>query len=403
MAAIRAGYRSSVFTIVAAYVLTAFFTPAAGAEDYAAAQTYWHGFNNRVDVYSGVFALNRDFTLDTAAYAKYTVDLINPSFGEDGDGEEEGDGDSIALGNVAAVSGASSAVTAGGSGSSDTRHDITAGISHNFDGIIGVEVYYDFSHEKDYASHTPTVTLKKDLFDKNTTFTAGFSRNMDSISGQFADGTKTRNTNNYFVGVTQVLSPFTVAQLGYSRNESKGFESEGIRLVPLDGVAASTCTAKSATCVDEAFPSKRSRNAYIFGVNHYFKDGPTPLFDRSSVKFTLRYYHDDWRIKSYMAEAEYYKYLTEETVLRLNYRFYDQKNAYFVKDAYTASDEFKSASPQLEKLNTHLAGVKLTHNFRNGEPGPGVRLASVEAKYEYYTESIHVNAHVLMAGLRFNF
>lgn len=402
MAAIRPILRNPVLAVFAAFVFSVFFACGALAEDYAVAQTYWHGFNNGVDVYSGVFALNRDFTLETTAYAKYTVDLINPSFGEEGHGGG-GDGDSVALGSVAAVSGASSAVTAGGSGSTDTRHDITAGISHNFDNVIGVEVYYDFSHEKDYTSHTPTVTLKKDLFDKNTTFTAGFSRNMDSISGQFADGTRTRNTNNYFIGVTQVLSPFTVAQIGYSRNESKGFESEGIRLVPLGGVDPVTCTAKSATCVDEAFPSTRSRNAYLFGVNHYFKDGPTALFDRSSVKFTVRYYRDDWRIKSYMAEAEYYKYLTEETVLRLNYRFYDQDKAYFVKDSYTASDEFKSASPQLEKFNSHLAGVKLTHNFRNDENYPGIRLSAVEAKYEYYTESIHVNAHVLMGALRFNF
>ncbi|HXI09337.1 MAG TPA: DUF3570 domain-containing protein, partial [Thermodesulfobacteriota bacterium] len=312
-------------------------------------------------------------------------------------------GDSLARGSVAAVSGASSAVTAGGSGSSDTRHDITAGVTHNFDNIIGVEVYYDFSHEKDYTSHTPTVTLKKDLFDKNTTITAGFSRNMDSISGQFVDSTKYRNTNNYFIGITQVLSPFTVAQIGYSRNESKGFESEGIRLVPLNGVDASTCTAKSATCVDEAFPSKRTRNAYLLGINHYFKGGPTALFDRSSVKLTARYYRDNWQIKSYMAEAEYYKYLTDETVLRLNYRFYDQDKAYFVKTSYTSTDEFKSASPQLEKFTSHLAGVKLTHYFRNDDNYPGLRLSAVEAKYEYYTESIHVNAHVLMAALRFNF
>lgn len=403
MAAIRPALLNPVLTALAAFFIMVLFARGALAEDYAVAQTYWHGFNNGVDVYSGVFALNRDFTLDTAVYAKYTVDLINPSFGEDGHGGDEGDGDAIALGSVAAVSGASSAVTAGGSGSTDTRHDITAGISHNFDNIIGVEVYYDFSREKDYTSHTPTVTLKKDLFDKNTTITAGFSRNMDSISGRFADGTRTRNTNNYFIGVTQVLSPFTVAQIGYSRNESRGFESEGIRLVPLDGVDPSTCTDKSATCVDEAFPSERNRNAYIFGVNHYFKDGPTAIFDHSSVKLTLRYYRDDWRIKSYMAEAEYYKYLTEQTVLRLNYRFYDQDKAYFVKDSYTAADEFKSASPQLEKFNSHLAGVKLTHNLRDDENYPGVRLSAIEAKYEYYVESIDVNAHVLMAALRFNF
>lgn len=399
MAAIRRGDRNPVLAVLAVFVLMALFISPAYAEDYAVAQTYWHGFNNGIDVYSGVFALNRDFSLNTSSYVKYTVDLINPSFGEGGGGG----GDSLAKGKVAAVSGASSAVTAGGSGSKDTRHDITAGITHNFDNIMGVEAYYDFSSEKDYTSRTPTVTLKKDLFDKNTTFTAGYSRNMDSISGQFIGGTRTRNTNNYFVGVTQVLSPVTVAQLGYSRNESKGYESEGIRLVPLNSTAASACTAKSAACVDEAFPSKRSRNAYLFGINHYFKDGPTAVFDRSSFKLTMRYYKDNWDIKSYMAEVEYYKYLTEQTVLRLDYRFYDQTKAYFVKNTYTGAEEFKSASKQLEKFNSHLAGVKLTHNFRNDDNYPGFRLAAVEGKYEYYTESIKVAAHVLMAGLRFNF
>lgn len=402
MAAIKYLHSNSVSAVFAAFVLLVLSCLPARAEDYAVAQTYWHGFNNGVDVYSGVFALNREFTLDTTAYAKYTVDLINPSFGEGHEGGG-GDGDSVSLGSVAAVSGASSAVTAGGSGSSDTRHDITAGVSHNFNNIIGVEVYYDFSHEKDYASHTPTVTIKKDLFDKNTTITAGFSRNMDSVSGQFTDTTKYRNTNNYFIGVTQVLSPFTVAQIGYSRNESKGFESEGIRLVPLNGVDASTCTAKSATCVDEVFPSSRNRNAYLFGVNHYFKGGPSAVFDQSSIKLTMRYYRDDWSVKSYMAEAEYYKYITEDTVLRLNYRFYDQTKADFVKDTYTAADQYKTSSPQIEKFTSHLAGVKITHNIGNDDNYPGVSLSAVEAKYEFYTESLHVNAHVLMAGLRFSF
>lgn len=59
VAAIRVRYRSSVFAIFAAFILTAFFTPAADAEDYGAAHTCWHGFNNGVDVYSGVFAPSR--------------------------------------------------------------------------------------------------------------------------------------------------------------------------------------------------------------------------------------------------------------------------------------------------------------------------------------------------------
>lgn len=388
--------RRDLFHGLLALVLSFFSISAAYAEDYAVAQSYWHGFNNGVDVYTETFALNKDFSLETSAYFKYNVDFINPSLGEGGGGG----GDALKKGAVAAVSGASSAVTAGAV--SDTRNELTAGVSHNFDNIIGVEAYYDFSHEKDYVSNTPTITIKKDLFEKNTTITLGFSRNMDSIDGQFMNGTQSRNTNNFFAGVTQVISPYTIAQLGYSRSESKGFEAEGIRLVPLNGTAASSCTAKSATCVDELHPRTRDRNAYIFGINHYFKDGfIKSLFDRSSVRLTARYYDDSWDIKSYMGEVEYYKYMTENILLKLDYRYYTQTKAFFVKDTYTGTEQFLTASPQLQKFDTNLAGVKLAYIFKDAEKSPGIRLASVEGKYEYYSESIGVHANVLMGGLRF--
>lgn len=172
-------------------------------------------------------------------------------------------------------------------------------------------------------SNTPTITLKKDLFEKNTTLTLGYSINIDKIIGQFMDRPQGRTTNNYFVGLTQVISPQTIAQVGYARSDSTGFESEGIRLVPTDGtpVSQSTCTAISATCAAESFPDSRRRNAYIFGINQYFADGPTPAFTHASLRLTLRYYTDSWNIKSRTAEIEYYKYLTEDLILRLDYRY----------------------------------------------------------------------------------
>lgn len=377
------------------------------AEDYAVTQGYVHSFNNKVSVYSGVFALNKDIDLDTSAYVKYNIDLINP-FDDDDGGGDDGEGDDDALNknrNVRAVSGASAAATAGGSAASDTRHALTGGITHNFANVIGVEAYYEYSREQDYTSKTPTITLKKELFEKNTTLTLGYSRNMDTINGQFLGEKKDRDTDNYFLGLTQVISPVTVAQIGYSRNESKGNMTEGIRLVPLDNTDASTCTAESATCVDENFPGSRTREAYILGVNHYFTRGLGGLLDRSAIHLTARYYEDDWDITSYMGEVEYYKYLDERTVLRLNYRYYDQTRAFFVKDTYTAADVFKTASPQLEEFDTHLIGIKGVYSlFDPMEARPdGIHVGSVEAKYELYSESTGVNAHILMAGLRLGF
>lgn len=403
MAAINL-FKKIVVGTFAAVSLAIFSAPAAQAEDYAVAQGYWHTFNNNVDVYSGVFAINKDVSLETSGYFKYTVDFINPNFGGNGEGGGHGGGDdSLTNSNVRAVSGASSAVSSSGSDAKDTRNDITAGITHNFDNIIGIEAYYDYSHEKDYTSNTPTITIKKDLFEKNMTVTLGYSRNMDTINGRFQTNSASRNTNNYFVGITQVLSPFTIAQLGYSRSESKGYGAEGIRLVPLNNTDPSTCTAVSATCVQESHPGTRDRNAYIAGIRHYFKDGWEPLFNRSSLGFTFRYYDDSWDIKSYMTEVEYNKYLSDQWILRLDWRFYDQTKAFFVKDTYTGTEEFKTASPQLLKFNSNLAGIKATYLFPDEGKDAGFRLGSIEGKYEAYAESIKVYAHIFMVGFRMLF
>jgi len=386
------------------FALTAIFLalPAAAlAEDYAAVQGYLHSFNNGISVYSGVFALNKDLSLDTTVSLKYAVDFISPDGGEGGDDEEGG-------GSVAAVSGASAAVNAG----SDVRHDFMAGVSHNFNNIISVEAYYDYSTEKDYVSSTPTITLKKDLFEKNTTLTFGYSRNMDTISGRFMTGEEDRTTDNFFAGITQVLSPVTVAQIGYSHSRSEGLLSEGIRLVPTGAATDADCAPLTAPdpgivagggCVNEAFPSERKRDAYLIGVNHYFTNGLGGLLERSAAKLTFRYYDDSWDVNSWMGEAEFYKYLDDNLIMRLNYRYYTQSKAFFVKDAYSAGDQFKSSSPQIEEKNTNLVGLKLIYLLANPVNAWKLAVNSLEGKYEYYTESTGVNAHIFMGGLRLSF
>lgn len=401
VAAINFSYRKSLLSLFA-FVCILSLASISKAEDYVTAQSYIHSFDNGVAVYTELFALNKDFNLNTSAYVKYNLDLINPSFG----GKERGGGDGDSLTNnnnpraVAAVSGASSANTNGGG--KDTRHDILAGVTHNFNNVIGVEAYLDYSKEQDYTSKTPTLTLKKDLFEKNTTLTAGYSMNIDTISGQYMNGKGDRTTDNYFAGVTQALTPDTVAQVGYSRSVSRGFEAEGIRLVPLGGVAASSCTARTASCEYENFPGKRRRNAYLAGLNHYFSSRLFEFLDRSSVHLQYRYYKDSWNIRSNTAEIEYYKYFSDEWLMRLDYRYYTQSKAFFHNDAALAADEFKSASPQLKSFNTNLVGAKLVYNFKDTKKDTTswIQNGSLEGKYEFYTQSINVNAHVFMIGLR---
>jgi hypothetical protein len=381
-----------LITVVLVTADTILYPAIAMAEDYASAQFFTHAFNNDTVVYTGVFALNKDFDLRTSAYVKYTVDFINPSFGEGGEGEDD---KKAKAPQTNAVSSASAANSSGSN--SDTRNELTVGLTHDFENILGIEVYYDISKEKDYFSNTPTITLKKDLFTKNTTLTASYSASLDRVSGQFLPEAKSRTTHNYFLGVTQVLSPRVLLQLGYTLTESTGQMTEGIRLVALDGGSATACTALSATCVNERFPRSRTRRAYVAGISRYFTfDGLGGLLDRAALKLRLRYYNDDWKIKSYMAEVEYDKHIDDNMLLALNYRYYTQTEAFFVKDTYTAADTFVSASPQLEGLDTNLIGIKGTYFF----PWNRNMNNAIEAKYEYYHESRGVFAHIFMLGLR---
>ncbi|MBE9528829.1 MAG: DUF3570 domain-containing protein [Proteobacteria bacterium] len=370
-------------------------TREAQAEEYALAQSYVHAFSNNVAVFTELFALNKEFSLDTSAYLKYTVDIIQPGlFGEDDDGD--------------AISSASSAAAGGGQ---DTRHELTAGVSHNFKDLFKAELYYDTSSEKDYSSSTPTVTLSKEFFNKNTTLSFGFSKNMDEISGKFLGRTEKRNTSNYYLGVTQVISPVTIVQAGYSHSDSKGYMPEGIRLVPVDGATAASCTEESATCMDEAFPDNRKRNAFILGINHYFKketdttvaDKALGISDGSTIRLTFRYYYDDWDIDAFTAEVVQSRPLSENRTLRLNYRAYIQDKASFFKDDYLSSDTLRSTSPQHRSFHTHLLGAKLIHQLKSRPQAGPFELGTLEGKYEFYLESSRVSAHILMASLKFVF
>ncbi len=372
------------------------------AEDYAAAQGYLHSFNNGITVYTGVFSLNKDLSLTTSFNLKYQVDMIDAGHGEGGDDDDDDDDDDDhALSSpVAAVSGASSAVSSG----DDTRHEILAGFSHNFENIVIVEASYDYSSEKDYLSKTPMVTVKKELFEKNTTLTLGYSRNDDTISGQFLATEGERSTDNFYAGITQVISPVTIAQAGYSRSSAEGLMSEGIRLVAIDGQDPAACTEETATCVDELFPDTRTRNAYIVGMNHYFVEEKGFPLGRSAIRLQARYYDDSWDVNSYTGDIEWSKYLSDAFLVRLGYRYYTQSKAFFVKGdtEYTSADEFRSASPQLLEKNTNLYGLKLVYRFK-GRANAFIDSGALEGKYEYYRESTGVNANIFMAGLRMSF
>ena len=383
-----------VIRIIIIIISVLFVSQEVHAQSDVSINGYAHMFNNNIGVYTTVFALNKDINLDSSVYFRFTVDSIQRWEGFEGGEDDHHAGKKAYKTTADAVSGAST--IANSNANIDTRKEITIGFARNFNSLIEIESYYDYSIEKDYISNTPSITLKKDLFEKNTTITLSYSRNIDSVHGRFMSETKRANTDNYFFGVTQLISPVTIAQIGYTFISAKGYLAKGTRLVPINGATLASCIDKSPTCVEEIFPDSRIRRAIVLGINHY-------LMDRASIQFRLRYYTDTWDISSYTAELIYYKYITDKIILRLNGRYYNQTKAYFVKDTYTDADIYRSSSPQLQRFNSQLLGVKISYTLPRNFLLSGIGTESVEGKYEFYNQSINTRANIFMIGMRFLF
>ena len=174
------------------------------AEDYIRTNGYVHGLGNGVNIYTGVFALNKDINLNTALYIKYSQDRITYDYegadaeddesGEDEDEDDSEEREDSPRPNTAQFVDVMSAASAIATGSSlqssiieDTRNEITVGISQKMSRTSMVQVYYDYSREDDYLSLTPSVSLVNEFFQKNTTLTLGYSKNIDIVSGYYID------------------------------------------------------------------------------------------------------------------------------------------------------------------------------------------------------------------------
>ena len=135
-----------------------------------------------------------------------------------------------------------------------------------------------YSTEDDYKSIAGGVTLRHATPDQNTTFTIGFGYSSDDIFPQ--DGpvfTRTKNTLDGIVGITQVLSRNDTGQINLYYARQSGYLTDPY---------------KALYGVDQR-PDNRDQLAALIRWNHYF-DGL-----KAALRTSYRFYHDDWEIKAH--------------------------------------------------------------------------------------------------------
>ena len=339
--------------------LLCFHNGLAIADDYVHAPVHYYDIKPGLTIVKPVFSISRDFTLETNLSVRFTVDHVRTD-----------------LSGVDATSGASQYAGASARSGTDTREEIAIAVAHTASGWK-IEPGYALSIEEDYKSQVPSISISRDLFQRNTTLTFGYAHNFDEVMGLYMPVSQNKDVNNYAVSLTQVLTPETIAQIGYNFSDGNGYMGTGNRKVRLESGAE----------MDEYLPEERDREVIGLRVARWL---PT----NGSLQLLYRYYTDNWQIDSSTYQVQINQYVTEEILLRGEYRYYDQSDAYFGKDSYTGAESYLTSASSLRAFNSNLYGIKLIYAVK------GQKDWNLEAKYERYKQSIDLEANIFMLGIR---
>ncbi len=196
------------------------------------------------------------------------------------------------------------------------------------------------------------------------------------------DGHTSRTSTNFNAGLTQLLSPTTMAHVNYGITLQQGQLSNGWNSVPL----------RDGTVALEILPNVRQRHAFVGRIAQF-------LPWNGVLKGFYRFYVDDWGVRAHTLETELYQRLTSFAYLRANYRFHTQTAVDFFTTSSTPVFLRATSDSDLQNLNAHTFGVKGALDI----PTPLVAKLHFDVEVERYFRSNDLGVNVYSCGLGFLF
>jgi hypothetical protein len=288
---------------------------------------------------------------------------------------------------VDSITSASAASGAAGTSFNESRFELGAAYTHEFDGFrLGGGARA--SDESDYTSFFGHLRGELELDQKNTTLALLLAEGRDTASNAGAQGLTSAEIGGTLystvssLSLAQVLGRRTVGQVIYDFTYLKGFQENPYRTVTAGGMLES-----------ERLPETRLRHAVAGSLRHYF------AATRTTGVAAYRFYIDNWGLAAHTAEARLVEDLTDQLSLGLRYRFHGQWSADFYREIYDSADPaiepFLTADFKLSTMRTQTLGGKVDAAL--GLLGFRGELADVhaEALFEYVWQTSYVGNAVI--------
>lgn len=213
----------------------------------------------------------------------------------------------------------------------DERYDLSADFDFYMD--QGKDTLAaGFSKERDYLSVHAGLGTERNFNDKNTTFSGSFAFAYDWIEPTDADDFQTRPDErerfsfDLFLGLSQLISRSSTAQITMNYKHSDGYLSD-----PYKAIAA---VGGSGVLSDQR-PDTKDQVSILARYRHHFE----PV--AGSLHLDYRFYADDWNVIAHTAEIGWYQNVFGFFTVTPGVRWYSQSQADFY-DTLVRNDVIES-------------------------------------------------------------
>jgi hypothetical protein len=242
-----------------------------------------------------------------------------------------------------------------------------------------------FHLEEQFRSWNMGASWARALADDNAVVAISLGEVYDwfdkfDING-FRNGRVSRSSTNANIGLTQLLSPTTVAHVDYGYTIQSGTLGNTWNAVSLS----------DRTRGGELLPSLRQRHALMGRIAQW-------LPWRGALHLSYRFYADDWGAIAHTAEAILQQRITGWLYVGGTYRVSQQSGVAFYYDVAPVNAPLRTADSDLAPFVAQTAGGM----FALDVPLPRLRTMHVEFAYEHYwrTNDLAVNVYSTALGFR---
>jgi len=280
----------------------------------------------------------------------------------------------------------------------DTRINLSINYEHELNRLEKMVWGGNASSEYDFLSVGGSGTYVRDINHRNTSLSAGFSFEVDSIKavGGFAQplsemqantlaqgkigSSHTRTMVEMLLGVTQIIDHKTLMQLNYGLALSDGEHTDPYKIISVLDSNGDLMAANglNGTYLYERRPGSRVRQNVFTKVKRFWFGDVTDV--------SYRYAWDDWGISSHTIDTHYRYNMSATFYLEPHLRFYQQQGADFYRHSIVNTEvvpNYLSADYRLADMQATTVGLKF------GFLSPRGHKSSVRLEYYRQTGNSH--------------